>query len=46
MNLNGITLNPDHFDIYVSDSTGYHIDFVEEHIEDAYNKIKSLFNGL
>ena len=34
----------DHFDIYVSDSTGYHIDFVEEHIEDAYNKIKSLFN--
>ena len=34
----------DHFDIYVSDSTGYHIDFVEEHIEDAYNKIKSLLN--
>ena len=33
-----------HFDIYVSDSTGYHIDFVEEHIEDAYNKIKSLLN--
>ena len=34
----------DHFDIYVSDSTGYHIDFIEEHVEDAYNKIKSLFN--
>ena len=34
----------DHFDIYVSDSSGYHLSFIEQHSEDAYNKIQSLLN--
>ena len=34
----------DHFDIYVSDSSGYHLSFIETHAEDAYNKIQSLLN--
>ena len=34
----------DHFDIYVSDSSGYHLSFLEEHSENAYDKIQSLFN--
>ena len=33
-----------HFDIYVSDSTGYHLNFLKETSEDAYNKIQSLMN--
>ena len=33
-----------HFDIYVSDSTGYHINFLNKTTEDAYNKIEKLFN--
>ena len=34
----------DHFDVYVSDSSGYHLSFIEKHAEDAYNKIQSLLN--
>ena len=34
----------DHFDIYVADSSGYHLSFIETHAEDAYNKIQSLLN--
>ena len=34
----------DHFDLYVSDSSGYHLSFIEQHSEDAYNKIQSLLN--
>ena len=34
----------EHFDIYVSDSTGYHLNFLKETSEDAYNKIQSLMN--
>jgi len=33
-----------HFDIYVSDSTGYHLNFLEQYSEDAYNKIQDLFD--
>ena len=33
-----------HFDIYVSDSSGYHLEFLKENSEDAYKKIESLFN--
>ena len=33
-----------HFDIYVSDSTGYHINFLNKTTENAYNKIEKLFN--
>ena len=33
-----------HFDIYVSDSTGYHLNFLEKDSENAYNKIEHLFD--
>jgi len=33
-----------HFDIYVSDSTGYHLNSLERDSEDAYDKIQNLFN--
>ena len=33
-----------HFDIYVSDSSGYHLEFLKENSENAYKKIESLFN--
>ena len=34
----------EHFDIYVSDSTGYHLNFLKKTSEDAYDKIQSLMN--
>jgi len=33
-----------HFDIYVSDSTGYHLNFLQKTTEDAYKKIQNLLN--
>ena len=37
-------IQTEHFDIYVSDSTGYHLNFLKNTSEDAYNKIQSLMN--
>ena len=34
----------EHFDIYVSDSTGYHLQFLKKDSEEAYDKIEKLFN--
>ena len=34
----------DHFDIYISDSSGYHLSFLQKHSENAYDKIQSLLN--
>ena len=34
----------EHFDIYVSDSTGYHLNFLKKTSEDAYKKIQTLMN--
>ena len=33
-----------HFDIYVSDSTGYHLNFLQKISEDAYDKIGNLLD--
>ena len=33
-----------HFDIYISDSTGYHLSFLQKTTENAYNKIQKLLN--
>ena len=42
------TCNPNsqsqHFDIYVSDSTGYHLDFLVKTTEDAHDKISKLLS--
>ena len=34
----------EHFDIYVSDSTGYHLDFLNKTSENAYKKIQKLLD--